>query len=695
MIAMSWGDLFKKILYSPWLLAALPAMVLMILLPPNGLRNALVVEERGILNNRDVYADLNSDSITEIVRPGKGAPYYHILVFDNNQRIYDQWNLKDTLDPGLSEIFIGNCDNDLFSEIYIFSSRDDSVFLNVNEFFDPQGIKYDRAFITKVGIVNSTLTSSVFPAGFYDVNGDGIKELYFTIATGFGLEPRLVYYFDIVTKKLKTGQFTGVNCQLTKSVDTDGDKKPEIFGLISANGNYKVPTPYSDMSTWFMVFDEELNLEFPPAEFPGLTNKLEINPYSGSDFKGYVLNHTTNTADTSVLEPRIMICSVDGKKLRELIYKDLGFNFTVFLNILPGENGDRIFLFEKDLVELDEDLNVINKIKSPLNPSYFAYQVDIDMNGGKEFLLYSENEEKMVVVNESFQILAETKLKTSGYNLRFSYMISDTGEKRLFVASSENAWFIEMRRNVFYLYSYLKYPGIYFLLVLFISGLNKINTYQIQQKESLKQRLLTLQLQGIKSQLDPHFTFNALNSIASLIYLEDRQSAYDYMNKFTVLLRTMLNDADRIYRSLGEEVEFVTTYLELEKLRFGDKFDFVIEISDKVSQKEQVPKLVLQTFAENAIKHGLMSCAQGGLLKIIIIREDDYLKLTIEDNGVGRENSSGRSTSTGKGLKLTGEFYDILNQINKRAIKHSLTDLFDADGVPAGTRVDIWVPKSE
>jgi len=181
----------------------------------------------------------------------------------------------------------------------------------------------------------------------------------------------------------------------------------------------------------------------------------------------------------------------------------------------------------------------------------------------------------------------------------------------------------------------------------------------------------------------------------SLIYLEDRQSAYDYMNKFTVLLRTMLNDADRIYRSLGEEVEFVTTYLELEKLRFGDKFDFVIEISDKVSQKEQVPKLVLQTFAENAIKHGLMSCAQGGLLKIIIIREDDYLKLTIEDNGVGRENSSGRSTSTGKGLKLTGEFYDILNQINKRAIKHSLTDLFDADGVPAGTRVDIWVPKSE
>jgi two-component sensor histidine kinase len=692
---MSWGGLFKKVFYSPWLLAALPAIVIMTLLSPVGLRYTLEVEERGMSYNKDVYADLNSDSITEIIRMGKGDPYYHILIFDNNQRIYDQWNLKDTLDPGLSEFFFGNCDNDLFSEIYIFSYRDDSVFLNVNEFFDPQGIKYDGAFITKVGIVNNTNTSSVFPAGFYDVNADGNKELYFTIATGFGLEPRLVYYFDIISKKVKAGQFTGVNCQLTKSFDADGDKKPEIFGLISANGNYKVPTPYSDQSTWFMVFDEELNMEFPPAEFPGLTNKLEINSYSGSDFKGYVLNHNTNTADTAVMEPRIMVFSVDGKKEKELIYKDLGFNMNVLLNILPGKHGDRIFLLEKDLIELDENLDIIKKIKSPLNPGYYAFLEDIDMNGEKEFFLYSENEEKVVVVNPSFQIMSETKLKALGYNLRFSHMLSGTGERKLFLTSTENAWFIEMRRNSFYLSRYLEYPGVYLLLVLFISGINKINTYQVQQRESLKQRLLTLQLQGIKSQLDPHFTFNALNSIASLIYLEDRQTAYDYMNKFTVLLRSMLNDADRIYRSLGEEVEFVTTYLELEKLRFGNKFDFRIELSDEVSQKEQVPKLVLQTFAENAIKHGLMPCADGGILKIIVKREGDYLKLSIEDNGVGREKSAGRSTSTGKGLKLTSEFYDILNQRNKKAIKHYLTDLYTETGVPAGTRVDVWVPLSE
>jgi sensor histidine kinase YesM len=207
--------------------------------------------------------------------------------------------------------------------------------------------------------------------------------------------------------------------------------------------------------------------------------------------------------------------------------------------------------------------------------------------------------------------------------------------------------------------------------------------------------LVTLQLQGIKSQLDPHFTFNTLNSIASLIYLEDRHLAYDYMNKFTQLLRSLINDAERIYRSLGEELEFVTTYLELEKLRFGEKFNYEIIIREGVSQREQVPKLVLHTFAENAIKHGIMSRTEGGILKIIAEKQKDYLLLSIEDNGIGRANAEGHSTSTGKGLKLTREFYDILNQIKKQPIKYNIIDLYNDTGDPTGTRVEVWVPVDE
>ncbi len=154
----------------------------------------------------------------------------------------------------------------------------------------------------------------------------------------------------------------------------------------------------------------------------------------------------------------------------------------------------------------------------------------------------------------------------------------------------------------------------------------------------------------------------------------------------------MLNDAEKIYRNLGDELDFVTTYLELEKLRFGDKFNFEIDVSEDVSKREQVPKLVLQTFAENAVKHGIMPSVSGGLIRISIIKEKDYLKMTIEDNGVGRIRAAGQSNSTGKGLKLTREFYEILNQINKRPITYQIIDLYDSSSEPTGTRVEVWVP---
>ena len=80
------------------------------------------------------------------------------------------------------------------------------------------------------------------------------------------------------------------------------------------------------------------------------------------------------------------------------------------------------------------------------------------------------------------------------------------------------------------------------------------------------------------------------------------------------------------------------------------------------------------------------------MLKIIIKKDGDYLKIVVEDDGIGRVKSAGNNLSTGKGLKITGEFYDILNQLSKRPIRHSITDLYDASGNPCGTRVEVSVP---
>lgn len=688
-------SLLNKIFSSTWFLAFIPAFLIMVLLPPISSKFTLQIESRDKSCSQDVYVDLNSDSISEVIRTGKGIPYFHILILDNDYRVFDQWNLSDSIDLDMSHVFFGNYDNDRYKEIYIFTHKDDSLFLNINEFFDPHGTKSDRIFITNISMINGLVTSRVMPAGFFDVNGDGKDELYFSIATGFGLEPRRLYYYDIDKSVLKTSQLTGMICQYPKLVDSDGDGKPEIFGLMSASGNYKTKVPFTDQSTWLMVFDEKLNFEFSPVEFPGFTNQLEINAYKNGEFKGYLLSHVTGSADANVLKPRILLFSSDGKKIRERLYSDFGLSVSPSLFLLKNMTSDRIFLMGKDLLELNDELVVINKVKSPFSSGYTCYEADINFDGEEEFLLYSPNEEKLVVLNTSLQKIVESKLKGTTSLFKFSHYHSEDQENKLYVNAGDNGYFLQLKRNNYFFLTYLIYPGIYFLSILFILLIRRINTFQVVQKESLKQRLVTLQLQGIKAQLDPHFTFNTLNAVASLIYLEDRQAAYDYMNKFTQMLRGMLNDAERIYRSVGEEVAFVSTYIDLEKLRFGEKFNYEIKIGEGITQNEQVPKLVLQTFAENAIKHGLMPCADGGILKISVEKEEANVKLTIEDNGIGRAKAAGHSTSTGKGLKITGEFYDILNQINKRPIKHTITDLYNESGDPAGTRVEVWVPVEE
>jgi hypothetical protein len=662
-------------------------------LPPVGSKYKLLVEPEGKHYGQVVYADMNSDSISEQIISGKGAPFYFITVRDNELRFYDQWNLKDSLNPSISEFFIGNYDHDNFKEIYIFSHKKDSLFLSMNEILQPSGTKMERIFISKIGYLNSEVSARVEPAGFFDENGDGKDEIYFVIGSNFQLGPRGLYYFDLDHKSLKSSQFTGTICMNPVMVDVNGDQKPEIFGTMAASGNYRSNVPYSDSSTWLMVFDDKLNFEFPPVEFPGFANGLEIKAYEKSTEKGYVLSHYAGGTDTTVLKSRIMLFSPEGKLITYRLYSDFGMSGSPKLLVIRYNQTDRIYVINNGKIfEFGSKLESVRIIDLPFKSQTFDYQYDINGDGQDELMIYSEDEEKMIVYNGELSKLTELGSKAPDTELKFSHYYSKDHLYKIFLRSGDRGYFLRLDYNGYYYLSYLTYPGIYLLSFLFIFLVKKINTYQVVHKESLNRRLVTLQLQGIKTQLDPHFTFNSLNSIASLIYLEDRQAAYDYLIKFTQLLRGILNDAERIYRSLGEELEFVTTYLDLEKLRFGEKFNYEIEIGEGISQKEKVPKMVLQTFAENAVKHGIMPGAEGGLLKIRVEKETDYLRLIIEDNGIGREAAAGHSTSTGKGLKITGEFYDILNQMNKKQIKHSISDLYNKGGEPAGTRVEVWVP---
>jgi len=220
---------------------------------------------------------------------------------------------------------------------------------------------------------------------------------------------------------------------------------------------------------------------------------------------------------------------------------------------------------------------------------------------------------------------------------------------------------------------------------------------QRQRKHELEteRKLLNMQVKTINSQLDPHFVFNAIAAIGSEVQQNNNDKAYRYFVKVSQLLRSGISDSGKITRSLDEEIAFVKNYLSLQKFRFEDRFEYNLNIGEKINMQMIVPKMCLQIFVENAMKHGIEHRIGGGILQIDISMESDVLHMVIVDNGIGREASMqlGKK-STGVGLMVFQDFFELLNHYNDKKAGFNIEDLYDADNVPCGTRVTVFIPSS-
>lgn len=212
-----------------------------------------------------------------------------------------------------------------------------------------------------------------------------------------------------------------------------------------------------------------------------------------------------------------------------------------------------------------------------------------------------------------------------------------------------------------------------------------------------KQKALEASLQSMRLQMNPHFLFNALNSIQQMILAGEETTATRFLSKFSRLLRLVLTNSDKEEVTLKEELEILNLYVELESLRFKDSFSYSITCNPSVDIEETyVPALFFQPFVENAIWHGLMH--KEGARRLFIHfdeRGDGALLCNIEDNGIGRHASSSNGMSkkdlhTGKGLSVARERIKALNEKNGTQSTVEITDLHE-DGKAAGTRIGIVI----
>ncbi len=192
----------------------------------------------------------------------------------------------------------------------------------------------------------------------------------------------------------------------------------------------------------------------------------------------------------------------------------------------------------------------------------------------------------------------------------------------------------------------------------------------------LSERLNNLQIQSMQSQLYPHLLFNTASAAGSVIYKENKDKAYDFVVKLSQFMRMALDGTKKFYRSLKEELNFVEKYLEIQKIRFPERFSYQLKIDNTIDLSMQVPQMILQTYVENSIKYGLEPLKEGGILKIELSKLDNETHLIVEDNGVGiKVGLKNKEKGTGSGINIMNEIYEIHNQRNKNKISFELIDL--------------------
>ena len=221
---------------------------------------------------------------------------------------------------------------------------------------------------------------------------------------------------------------------------------------------------------------------------------------------------------------------------------------------------------------------------------------------------------------------------------------------------------------------------------------------QEKLKMQFKHDLAEVQMKALRSQMNPHFLFNCLNSIKYYALEKDKDATADYLGKFSLLVRRILNNSksDTIY--LKDELDAIRLYIEIENLRLEDKFDYSIEVDPQVFKSNvKIPPMILQPYIENSIWHGLMPKQGRGHLLVRVKDLGKRIQCIIEDDGQGRRNAREMAAQQptyrkSMGMQITKDRLRLIEEIHNLAIELDIVDLVDSEGEPCGTRVVIEIP---
>lgn len=683
---------FLHILLSPVFIAIFITIGIIYFLPDYFSKYKLeLLEQRFIGANFKVcFSDLNNNNLSEkIIMRSDPINNASFILYDDENNLEDQWNFSSKMVNSLNPCITMDLDKDGFKEMYFFTQKQDSAFLNIVQPYSKKGIHKieSQAFVDTIR--NYKRLSSFGFNGFEPkINSKWNNEFYFTLTTGFNMYPRCAYKYNYKKNKVTKSPYL-TNVSFINAVeDIDNDDFEEIFLKNTSNGN-ELDTTYakrSDYSLWLNVLDQNLKFLFKPKEFKIPFSEMSSIPFNiENKFNILTLISSKRKIDS---ESKICIFDINGNLIKE---KELPAGA---YNLLLDSKKNKILLLNTDtgkLLKLSSDLIEIEGIT--LDSDSELFELDIDGDGIKEYLNITLSNRKFSIFHENLDDILSFEFPKKNVS-KLTYGIRKTKQgNQLYIQNGDTYYIFKYAKNKYYYLEYLIYLSIFmsvFGLVLLILKGQKI---KLDKKLAIENEMAELQLKTIKNQIDPHFVFNAMNTISGLVLTNKKLEADAFICNFSDLMRNVLKQSNKITTTLKEELEFIEKYISLQQVRFNNNFKYQINTNDNVDLQQTVPKHVLYSYVENAIKHGLKG-KENGILKINIKLENKQLILLIEDNGNGfKDLTDTKSIGTGSGLKIMENIYVLYAKLYKKKISHSIKEFYDANQKIMGVRVKVIISK--
>ncbi len=644
-----------------------------------------------IHTNQTDYFDLNEDGKTERISYTMKVPNLtSVLVYEWDDGLIDQINLRGS-PLKRSRLHTGDYNGDHHSEIYLFTHIADTLFLNV---LDPYSLDDNKilktARIDGCRMINGEPWYTVTGTQMADMNGDGMLEFYFSVVAGFTLSPRNLFCYDLVNDTIYRSPHAGAGPRgFLRSHDLDRDGSPEMWGRVSAFGNIKDSlTPYSDKSAWLMVFSHELDFEFEPIEFPGFGSMVDAQVMETNNEQILVVLKTYK-GNLDTLHNEILLVDPRGNIIKQKRFPGQIANNTPFFYIQKMQ----IFVhdFNGNLYVFDKDLELLNILEREWFKAEIAGGCSFPMQS--ESLFYVTKDGYLCITDMDQNVLAKVAINISPAALVSIASISNqkipngihlrTDSNELTIALVQNP-----RRNFIYYY----WLSIFTTILVFIYLIQILQIRQEKKKQEIEKRLRTLQLQSLKSQMNPHFIFNALNSISAMYMKGNTLKAEKFLNRFSRMIREVVDSSDRVFVTLAEEMEFVRNYLELEKIRYGDNFSYSIHIPDDCKGTE-LPSMCIHSFAENSVKHAFPDKKKLMKIEIKATRRERMLKIEIRDNGVGFGNAENPDDRKGRGMQIISEILQSYTKASGKKIHYTSQNIGSEEKPPEGSLINLFIEK--